>query len=56
MRTLCLHFAEDESGVTALEYSLIGALISVVIITAATAIGTSLQVIFTSIATALLVP
>jgi pilus assembly protein Flp/PilA len=55
MRSLFLRFVQDESGVTAIEYGLIGSLIAVVIITAVTVVGTSLQAVFTSI-TALLAP
>ena len=55
MGTLFLRFACDESAVTAIEYGLIGSLISVVIITAVTIVGTSLQAVFTNI-TALLAP
>lgn len=43
----------DESGATAIEYGLIAALISVAIITAVTAVGTSLTTTFNSVATAL---
>jgi pilus assembly protein Flp/PilA len=43
----------DENGATAIEYGLIAALISVVIISAITAIGTSLSGTFSSVATAL---
>ena len=43
----------DESGATAIEYGLIAALISVVIIAAVTAVGTQLSGVFNSIATAL---
>ena len=42
-------FMNDESGATAIEYGLIAALISVGIIAAATALGNSLQVLFTGI-------
>jgi pilus assembly protein Flp/PilA len=45
----------DESGATAIEYGLIAALISVVIITAVTLVGTRLSAVFNSIATALAV-
>jgi pilus assembly protein CpaC len=41
MKILLSRFVRDESGVTAIEYGLIAALISVVIITAAAAVGTS---------------
>ncbi len=43
----------DESGATAIEYGLIAALISVVIISAITLVGTNLSTVFNSIATAL---
>jgi pilus assembly protein Flp/PilA len=43
----------DESGATAIEYGLIAALISVVIIGAVTLVGTQLSGVFNSIATAL---
>ena len=46
-------FARDESGATAIEYGLIAGLISVVIITVITAIGTKLNAKFTSISNAL---
>ncbi len=41
----------DESGATAIEYGLIAALISVVIIAAITTVGTSLSTVFSTIAT-----
>ena len=40
---------KNEDGATAIEYGLIAALISVVIITAAAAVGTSLAGVFTGI-------
>ena len=43
----------DENGATAIEYGLIAALISVVIITAVTLVGSNLSGVFNSIATAL---
>jgi len=43
----------DDSGATAIEYGLIAALISVVIITAVTLVGSNLSGVFNSIATAL---
>jgi pilus assembly protein Flp/PilA len=42
MRPMILRFLRDESGVTAIEYTLIAALIAVVSITAFTNVGTSL--------------
>ena len=53
MKTLFVRVLKDESGVTAIEYGLIAGLISLVILVAVTAIGTSLQGLFQTIATAL---
>ncbi len=53
MRNLFRRFIDDQSGVTAIEYGLIAALIAVVIITAVTTVGTDLSATFNSIATAL---
>jgi pilus assembly protein Flp/PilA len=50
MKTLFARFAKDESGVTAIEYGLIAALIAVVIITAVTLVGTNLRGTFNNIA------
>lgn len=47
------NFINDESGATAIEYGLIAALISVVIITAATTLGTQINATFTRIGTAI---
>jgi pilus assembly protein Flp/PilA len=44
---------KDNSGVTAIEYGLIAALIAVVIITAVTSVGTKLTATFTAVAAAL---
>ncbi|MFZ3234580.1 MAG: Flp family type IVb pilin [Stellaceae bacterium] len=49
MRALFDNLLEDESGVTAIEYGLIAALIAVVCIAAWTAIGNNLNSAFTSI-------
>jgi len=46
-------FVKEESGATAIEYGLIAGLISVVIITAVTTVGTNLSTKFTTIANAL---
>ena len=43
MNKLFARFAKDESGATAIEYGLIASLISVAIIVAVTAVGTSLN-------------
>jgi pilus assembly protein Flp/PilA len=47
-----LAFLRDESGATAIEYGLIAAGISVVIIVAVQTVGTNLTTTFTSVATA----
>ena len=44
---------QDESGATAIEYGLIAALVSVAAISALTALGTSLEGIFTTVSTQL---
>jgi pilus assembly protein Flp/PilA len=49
MHSLFSRFLRDESGVTAIEYGLIAALISVVIITAAGLVGTQLAAVFNNI-------
>ncbi|MBN9332927.1 Flp family type IVb pilin [Devosia sp.] len=46
-------FAQDESGATAIEYGLIAALISVVIIGVVTTVGTNLTSVFDNIGGAL---
>lgn len=46
-------FLKDESGVTAIEYGLIGAGIAIVIIVAVQLVGTNLDIIFDKIAEAL---
>jgi pilus assembly protein Flp/PilA len=53
MSELISRYVKDQSGATAIEYGLIAALISVVIITAVTAVGTNLSGKFNTIATAL---
>jgi pilus assembly protein Flp/PilA len=54
LKQLIQNFLADEQGATAIEYGLLAALISVVIITAATAVGTNLNAIFTAISAKLL--
>ncbi|SFV36609.1 pilus assembly protein Flp/PilA [Devosia crocina] len=49
-------FAQDESGATAIEYGLIAALISVVIIGAVSVLGGNLNTVFTNISTCLTEP
>jgi pilus assembly protein Flp/PilA len=53
MRKQVYRLLKDEAGVTAIEYGLIAALIAIVIITAVTLVGTSLQTIFNVVGTTL---
>jgi pilus assembly protein Flp/PilA len=46
-------FLRDQSGATAIEYGLIAALISIVIVGALTTIGTNLNTGFTTVGTSL---
>ena len=50
MNKLINRFVKDESGATAIEYGLIAALISVVLIGVLTTLGTSLEAKFQEIA------
>jgi len=49
MRRLFLRFLADQSGATAIEYCLIAAGISIVIVVAVNGIGTTLNTKFTSV-------
>ena len=49
MRTSFAQFLRDDLGATAIEYALIAAFIALVIITAATGIGTELKATFTDV-------
>lgn len=51
MQAFAKRFVNDESGVTAIEYGLIAALIAVAIITAARVVGTTISATFTNIST-----
>lgn len=53
MRNFLTKLLSDRDGATAIEYGLIAALISVVIIAAVTIVGTQLSAVFHSIGTAL---
>ena len=53
MNTFFTRFVKDESGVTAMEYGMIAALIAVAIIAALGTVGTNLTATFTNVATAL---
>jgi pilus assembly protein Flp/PilA len=53
MKNLIARFVKDESGATAIEYGLIAAGISIVIITAVNSIGSTLNAKFTAINTSL---
>ena len=50
MRTVLSNLIRDESGVTAIEYALIAALIAVAAIAAFTLVGTNLSQTFSTIA------
>lgn len=52
-RCLIRHYIHDEKGVTAIEYGLIAALISVVAVTAMTSVGTSLTTVFSDVSSKL---
>lgn len=53
MKTTFARFMKDDSGATAIEYGLIAALVSVVIIGAVTAMGTTLKGTFNDVVTKL---
>ena len=53
MQQLISRFLSDESGATAIEYCLIAAGLSIVIITAVNGIGSTLNTNFTSVNTSL---
>jgi pilus assembly protein Flp/PilA len=53
MKNIVSRFVKDEAGTTAIEYGLIAAGISVVIVAAVNLVGTDLNVVFTNVATAL---
>ena len=53
MKNLANKFLNDDSGATAIEYGLIAALVSVAAIAALTAMGGSLDAMFTAVSTAL---
>lgn len=44
---ICKSFITDQSGVSAIEYSLLGSLVAILIIGGATAVGTQLGSMFT---------
>ena len=56
MRNFINRFAKDESGATAIEYGLIAALISVVIIAALVSIGPKVQKMFEKVDSELTAP
>lgn len=53
MRLLLKRFVAGDAGATAIEYAMIASLISVLIVTAVTTIGTSLSSIFTTVSASL---
>lgn len=54
--TLLARFLRDENGATAIEYSLIGGLIGIVIVAGVTVIGTKLNAKFSTIGSAFTTP
>ncbi|HUO22100.1 MAG TPA: Flp family type IVb pilin [Caulobacteraceae bacterium] len=56
MNKFFARFAKDESGATAIEYGLIAALIAVVIISGASALGTALNSKFQSLGNTVTTP
>lgn len=56
MTKIMKDFACDESGVTAIEYGLIAALVAVAAVSAFTALGGKLGSVFTGISTKMTVP
>ncbi len=52
MLTILIRFLKDDSGATAIEYGLIAALVSVAAIGALTALGGSLNTLFTTVSSA----
>ncbi len=52
MLTILTRFLQDDSGATAIEYGLIAALVSVAAIGALTALGGSLNTLFTTVSSA----
>jgi pilus assembly protein Flp/PilA len=53
MKNLISRFLAEKSGVTAIEYGLIAALIAVIIIGAVSTVGTSLSTTFSTVAASL---
>jgi len=53
MAVLITRFCRDSSGATAIEYALIAGFVSIVILTAALTIGTTLNGTFTTVAGAI---
>ena len=53
MNSTIKSFINDESGATAIEYGLIAALVSVAAVGALTAMGTSLESMFTTVSSTL---
>ena len=53
--TILSRFVKDESGATAIEYGLIAALISVVVIGTVSTLGTNLDAVFQAVSNALVV-
>ena len=56
MKRFITNFLSDESGATAIEYGLLAALISIVIIAGASLLGTNINAVFTRIANCVSAP
>ena len=56
MKALCKRFARDESGATAIEYALVGTLISVVIVASVTALGLRVADLYDVVKNKIIVP
>jgi pilus assembly protein Flp/PilA len=50
---LAVRFLNNEGGATAIEYAIIAGTLSIAIVTAVTAVGTSVNTMFTSVQTGL---
>jgi pilus assembly protein Flp/PilA len=50
MKNLIAAFSADESGATAIEYTLLAALISIAVIAGATTVGSRISILFSTIA------
>ncbi|SEF58765.1 Flp family type IVb pilin [Bosea lathyri] len=56
IRVTCLRLVRDERGVTAIEYALVASIVSIVIVTSVTLIGTKVNSFLVSAANAFVTP